>query len=92
MIPNQREYEIFGMGQTRIYIYMLLYYHCFIYSVPVIFPKCKLNSAKKKKKKKKKNLQKWYYIGLLRLKGGFTVLSCLSDSHIIPLQIPIALY
>ena len=35
------------MGQARIYIYMLLSYHCFFtHSVPVIFPKCKLNSAK----------------------------------------------
>ena len=24
MIPNQREYEIFGMGQTRIYIYVVM--------------------------------------------------------------------
>ena len=29
------------------FIYMLLRYHCFFtHSVPVIFPKCKLNSAK----------------------------------------------
>ena len=24
MIPKQREYEIFGMGQTRIYIYVAM--------------------------------------------------------------------
>ena len=24
MIPNQREYEIFGMGQTGIYIYIVM--------------------------------------------------------------------
>ena len=29
------------------FIYMLLSYHCFFtHSVPIIFPKCKLNSAK----------------------------------------------
>ena len=29
MIPNQTEYEMFGMGQTKIYIYivMLLLFH-----------------------------------------------------------------
>ena len=61
---------------------MLLCYHCFTCLVPVIFPKCKLNSAKKK----------WCHIGLLRLKGCFSGLRCFSDSQIIPLQIPIALY
>ena len=62
----------------------MLCYHCFISSVSVIFPKCKLNSAK--------HLLKCYHVGLPRLKGGFSGLRCLSDSQVIPLQIPMALY
>ena len=64
---------------------MLLCYHCFTHSVPVIFPKWKLNSAKN-------TFRKRYHIGLPRLKGGFNGLRGLSDSQIIPLQIPITLY
>ena len=67
------------------FISTLLCYHCFTCSVPVIFHKCKLISAKN-------TPRKWYYIGLLRLKGILTGLRCLSNSQIIPLQIPIALY
>ena len=52
---------------------------------PVMFPKCKLNSAKN-------ILWKWYHIGLPILEGGLNGLKCLSNSQIIPLQIPIALY
>ena len=66
------------------FMYMLCY-HCFTCSVPVIFPKCKLNSAKN-------TLWKWYHIGLPKLKGGFSGLRHLYDSQIISLQIPIALY
>ena len=42
----------------------------------------KLNSAKN-------NPRKWYHIGLPRLKRSFNGLRFLSDSQIIPLQIPI---
>ena len=67
------------------FIHMLSCYHCFTQSVPDIFPKCKLNSAKN-------TPWKLYHIGLPRLKGGFNGLRRLFDSRIIPLQIPIALY
>ena len=60
---------------------MLLCYHCFIRSVPVIFPKCKLNSAKN-------TPWKWYHLGLPRLKRDFNGLRHLSNSQIISLQIP----
>ena len=72
------------MAQTRTFIHvaMLPLLHR---SAPVIFPKCKLNSAKN-------TLSKWYYIGLPRLKGGFNGLRRLSNSQVIPLQIPIALH
>ena len=41
---------------------------------------------------KKKNKKQWYHIGLPKLKGGFSGLRHLSDSQIIPLELPIALY
>ena len=66
------------------FIYMLLCYHCFTRSVPVIFLKCKLTSAN--------NPWKWYDTGLSGLKESLSSLRCLSDYQIIPLQIPIALY
>ena len=65
------------------FIYMLLCYHCFTHSLLVIFPECKLNSVKNKP-------WKCYHIG--HTKGGFSGLRRLSDSQIIPLQIPITLY
>ena len=67
------------------FIYMLLCYHCFTGSVPVTFSKCKLNSAKI-------NPIIRHHTGLLRLKGHFSGLKRLSDSQLIPLHIPIALY
>ena len=60
-------------------------FNCFTCSVPIIFPKCKLNSAKN-------NLWKCNDIGLPTLKGDFNHLRHLSNSQRIPLQIPIALY
>ena len=67
-----------------------LYICCYVtIALPVQFPlsylKCKLNSAKN-------TMWKWYQIVLPRLKRGFSGLRRLSDSQIIPLQIPIALY
>ena len=67
------------------FIHMLVCYHCFTYSVPIIFPKWKLNSAKN-------TLGKRYHIALPRPTGGFNDLRRLCDFQIIPLQIPIALY
>ena len=58
-------------------------YHCFTCLAPVIFPKCKLHSAK--------NIQqKWYHIGLPKLKVGFNDAIYLSNLQIFSLQIPIA--
>ena len=71
----QREYLAWAKPE---FIYTLLCYHRFTWSVPIIFHKCKLISAK--------NIpRKWYYISLLRLKGIFSGLRCLSNSQIIPL-------
>ena len=83
-----KEYIRYLVWAKPEFIYMLLCYHCFTHSghsVPVIFPKWKPNSAKN-------TLWKKFHIGLPRLKGGFTGLRPLSDSQIISLQIPIALY
>ena len=75
-------YLVWGNSE---FIYILLRYHWVTCSVPDISPKCKLNSAK--------NIpSKWYHIGLPRQKGGFSGLGRLSDSQIISLQIPKALY
>ena len=38
----------------------------------------------------KKNPRKWYHIGLPRLEGAVNGLRYLSDSQVVPLQIPIA--
>ena len=66
------------------FMYLLLCYHCFTFSVSVIFSKCKLNSAKH-------NQWKWYH-RLTGLEMGFNGLRRLSDTQIITLQISIALY
>ena len=63
---------------------MLLCYHYFTHSVPILFPKCKLNSAK--------NTPKVVPHRSAQTERGFNGLRRLSDSQIIPLQIPIALY
>ena len=81
MIPNQREYEIFGMDQTKIYV-------CYVTIVPSAqFLLSSLNANWNQQK----HLLKCYHVGLPRLKGVFYGLRCLSDSQIIPLETPMAL-
>ena len=72
MIPNQTEYEICGMGQTRFFSSRYL--------------------SKMQTELSKKYPVKLYHISLPTLKRGFNGLRRLSDSQIIPLEIPIALY
>ena len=73
---------IFGMGQTRIYIYVILpLLHLFI-SRYLPYMQTELS--------KKYPVKKVTHIDLPRLKGGFNGIRYLSESRIIPLQIPIA--
>ena len=77
-LPNiryKRDQEVFGMGQTRIYIcvVMLLLLHPFSFCNQPLMPT----------KLRKNTPWKWHHIGFSRLKGGFNGLRCLSDSQII---------
>ena len=83
MIPSQREYEIFGKGQTRIYVCC---YVTIVSSIQLLLSSLNANWTQQK------HPMKCYHVGLPRLQGGFNGLRCLSDSEIIPLQIPMALY
>ena len=76
MITNQAEYEIFSLGQTIIYIYLVTLPLLHLFS-SCYFPKSKLISAKN-------TSRKWYHINLPRMKVGFSGLRCLSNSQIIP--------
>ena len=90
MIPNQGEYEIFGMGQTRMYMCVTL---------PLLHPfsssylPAKLNWTELKMQTELSNkypvkvVPHWPF----QAERGFSGLRYLSDSQIIPLQIPIAL-